>query len=202
MKLRFSCENVETEFRNTPRKICIAAHTVPFIDIFAIYYSSPVFLQLETKIYVSEHSDYLAPWCIPVKRGGFIQQEIGRLSALSEFCRILFPSGGTISWKTGFFILARETRAKIVVLGIDYFRREIVVDSLISLSPISPSFQEIKEIIIQRLRAYPVRYECMFFLQSLGIPYGDETFPISVRSMYIARVLLFLSICFFLSYNK
>jgi len=202
MTLVFSSEKVETEFRNTPRKICIAAHTVPFIDIFAIYYSNPVFLQLDTKIYVSPNSGYLTyffSWCIPVRHGGFVSQEIERLSALPEFCRIIFPSGGTIDWKTGFYILARETGAKIVILGIDYFRGIIVVDSLLDPSHYE-TYSEIKEITIQRLRAYPVRYECMFFLQSLGIPYGDETFPISILSIWTIRGLFFFGLLsFFLS---
>lgn len=198
MKLRFSSEKVEQEFRNTPRKICIATHTMPFLDIFTIYWSSTCWRELETKIYVSENSWYLPSWCIPIRKGGFIGQEIERLSALPEFCHILFPSGGTIVWKTGFYILARETDAKIVVLGIDYVRREIVVDSI--LSPISKSWQEIKQTAIQRLRTYPVRYECMFFLQSLGIPYGCETFPISRRSIWMARGLFFL--CLFIYYIK
>jgi hypothetical protein len=211
MKLRFSSKKVETEFFETPRKICIAAHTVPFLDIFTIYYSSTFWRELDTKIYVSENSYYLPfffSWCIRVKRGGFVQQEVERLSRLLEFCHILFPSGGTITWKTGFYILARETGAKIVILGIDYWNGEIVVDSILTLSPISKSFQEIKEIAIQQLRTYPVRYECMFFLQSLGIPYGDETFPISKRSkrtkqsIWIARGLFFLCLFYFFTYYK
>lgn len=198
MKLRFSSKKVETEFFETPRKICIAAHTVPFLDIFAIYYSSTYWRELYTKIYVSENSWYLPSWCISVKRGGFVQQEVEHLSALPEFCYILFPSGGTITWKTGFYILARETNAKIVILGINYWNGEIVVDSLVS--PISKSYPEIKDITMVKLRTYPAWYECMFFLQSLGIPYGCETFPISRYSIWLARGLFFLGVFSFFAY--
>jgi hypothetical protein len=187
MKLMFSSEKVETEFRNTPRKICIAAHTVAFMDGWSIFWA---FWKAgeEFQIYTTPRPFFLSiftpRWCREIQKNGFVQQEIERLSSLSKFSRVLFPSGGTIHWKTGFFVLARETNAKIVVLGIDYskgfFQGRIVVDSI--LSPQDKSFQEIKETAIQQLRTYPVRYECMFFLQSLGIPYGDETFPISKRS--------------------
>ena len=174
---------------------------MPFLDGITLYYSSKCWRELETKIYVSADSGYLPSWCIPIRKGGFVRQEIKRLSRLLEFCRILFPSGGTIEWKTGFYFLARETGAKIFILGIDYshglFHGLIVVDSL--LSPEEKSWQEIKEIAMAKLRTYPVRYEYMFFLQSLGIPYGCETFPISRTSIWMARGLFFLCLSISLS---
>jgi hypothetical protein len=199
MKLVFSSEKVETEFRNTPRKICIAAHTMPFIDILCLFWAFRKRRE-EFRIYTVPCPFFLSiftpSWCKEIKRNGFVQQEVKSLNTFPEFCRILFPSGGTINWKTGFTIIARETGATIVVLGIDYSKGIIVVDSLLSLSS-NTSFQEIKEFAIQRLRTYPAHYECMFFLQSLGIPYGDETFPISSRSIWIARFVCFLSVCVF-----
>jgi len=206
MKFVFSSEKVETEFRNTPRKICIAAHTIAFIDVLCILWAFRKIIE-EFRIYTVPCPFFLSiftpRWCKEIKRNGFVQQEIQSLNTLPEFCRILFPSGGTIAWKTGFFILARETDATIVLLGIDYSKGIIVVDSLLSPSSTfshpnmsNTSFQEIKQTAIQRLRAYPVRYECMFFLQSLGIPYGDETFPISIRSIWTFRGLFLLELFF------
>jgi hypothetical protein len=204
MKLVFSSEKVETEFRNTPRKICIAAHTIAFIDGWSLFWAFRKQMD-EFQIYTVPRPLFLSiftpSWCREIQKNGFVQQEIEHLSQFPEFCRILFPSGGTIAWKTGFFRLARETGAKIVILGIDYSKGIIVVDSLLSVLPSSNiSFQEIKEFAIQRLRTYPVRYECMFFLQSLGIPYGDETFPISIRSIWTTRVLFFLGLFTVMSY--
>ena len=100
-----------------------------------------------------------------------MNKELAVLSTKPTFCRIIFPSGGTIRWKTGFYILAKLLGAKIAIVGIDYATREVVIDSIIDPAN---TFEETKEICIARLRTYtpgPFWYILRRVLQ-----YGCETY--------------------------
>jgi len=103
-------------------------------------------------VYIRTVGIYKPTYCIEVPTsGGLINRELAELSDKPAFCRILFPSGGTIRWKTGFYVLAKLLGAKIVIVGIDYATRDVVVDSIIDPAN---TFSETKEICIARLRTY------------------------------------------------
>ena len=178
-KLTFRSPDIREQFYNTPKLICIAAHTTPYIDGILLYITVVLSMirgeectNTDIGIYIRTIGVYTPTYFIEVpKSGGFINRELAELSDKSAFCRILFPSGGTIRWKTGFYILAKSLGAKIVIVGIDYATREVVIDSIIDPAN---TFEETKEICIARLRTYtpgPFWYILRRIFQ-----YGCETY--------------------------
>lgn len=178
-KLTFRSPHIREQFYNTPKMICISAHTSPYIDAIVLYItliwniiSDEEHANTDVFLYIRTMGIYTPKYCIKVpKSGGLINRELTVLSDKPAFCRILFPSGGTIRWKTGFYVLAKLLGAKIVIVGIDYATREVVIDSIIA--PAS-TFEETKDICIARLRTYtpgPFWYILRRIFQ-----YGCETF--------------------------
>ena len=134
-------------------------------------------------------------WCEDVKKGGFVQKEIKILKETDVFCRCLFPSGGTVKWKTGFFVLAKETGADIFLLGLDYSNNTVTVDSVLDTKmPV----QEATIIAQQRLRKYSAGP--LYYILRVLIGYGCETYDISTRRLLVIRLGL-ISVTCYLFYN-
>ena len=158
-KLTFRSPEIREQFYNTPKIICISAHTTPYIDVIVLYITLVWSMtrgegraNTDVLVYIRTVGIYKPTYCIEVPTsGGLINRELAELSDKPAFCRILFPSGGTIRWKTGFYVLAKLLGAKIVIVGIDYATRDVVVDSIIDPAN---TFSETKEICIARLRTY------------------------------------------------
>jgi len=178
-KLTFRSPDIREHFYNTPKLICISAHTTPYIDVIVLYITLVWSMTRcegrandDVGIYIRTLGIYTPTYCIEVPTsGGLINRELAGLSAKPAFCRILFPSGGTIRWKTGFYILAKSLGAKIAIVGIDYATRSVVIDSIIDPAN---TFEETKEICIARLRTYtpgPFWYILRRIFQ-----YGCETY--------------------------
>ena len=178
-KLTFRSPDTREQFYNTPKLICISAHTTPYIDGILLYTTVVLGMtrgeeraNTDIGIYIRTLGIYTPKYCIELpKYSGFMNKELAVLSTKPTFCRIIFPSGGTIRWKTGFYILAKLLGAKIAIVGIDYATREVVIDSIIDPAN---TFEETKEICIARLRTYtpgPFWYILRRVLQ-----YGCETY--------------------------
>jgi len=125
------------------------------------------------------------------KKGGFVQKEIKILKETDVFCRCLFPSGGTVKWKTGFFVLAKETGADIFLLGLDYSNNTVTVDSVLDTKmPV----QEATIIAQQRLRKYSAGP--LYYILRVLIGYGCETYDISTRRLLVIRLGLISVTCY------
>ena len=184
-KFIYSSPIIEREFINTPRKICIAAHTTPYFDGIIIYRALKYFGEDNPQAYVRGYSPYFPKWCIPISNaGGFIKNEILSLQDTKKFCRIIFPSGGTVNWKTGFYVLAKELDAKIIIMGIDYSLQTVVVDSIIS--PLD-TFEETKKICITQLRKYIPGPFC--YILRVLCNYGCETHNYNKSFIYFYRYM-------------
>ena len=210
-KFSYSCENTMQDFRNAPRKICIAAHSMPYFEGILLYHaltylglnsewnrSCPGVLSLNPVFYVSGLgiSPYVYDWCMHIPNGGgFIKRECKSLENVYTFCRVMFPSGGNITWKTGFYILAKTLNAKIVIMGIDYKTKQVIIDSVID--PLD-SFEKTKSICITRLRKYEAGPFCYILRVLCG--YGCETYLFDEIHIWIFRcsvITLFLYSCYF-----
>ena len=112
------------------------------------------------------------------------KNEILSLQDTKKFCRILFPSGGTVNWKTGFYVLAKELDAKIVIMGVDYNAHTVVVDSIIS--PLD-TFEETKKICITQLRKYIPGPFC--YILRVLCNYGCETHNYNKSFIYFYRYM-------------
>jgi len=189
-KFSYSSEIVKTDFINAPRKICIAAHSTPYIDGIVLYNALKYLGEDNPIIYVSSYciSPYLVNWCMAIPTtGGFIKSECAALEKITTFCRAIFPSGGTVRWKTGFYILANILGAKIVIMGIDYKSRHVIVDSV--LDPLHGSlFEETKQICITRLRKYEAGPFC--YLLRVLFNYGCETYMFNLKTIWILRLYI------------
>lgn len=126
--VKYEDENTEKELKETKKKIIVVSHSIPFADGLIIHKILER-LRIDHKIY-SRYMWFLTPeWCIDVKPGGFVKQQIEELKDKEEVCRVLFPSGGTIKWKTGYKYIAEGIDAKIFGMGIDYTKMNVCVYS-------------------------------------------------------------------------
>lgn len=192
-KFVFADTRVENDFLNSPKKICIAAHSTPYFDGIILYNALKTMGEEDPCLYARGFSPYCSAIQIP-GNGGFVKSEISLLQNASTFCRIIFPSGGKIIWKTGFYVLAQQLQAKIVILGIDYRHKLLVVDSIIDPND---TFERTKDICIERLRKYAPGPFC-YFLRVL-CNYGCETHIYSNFAIKCGRVMI---ICFLLLFYK
>lgn len=167
----FSSDEVEIEFEQAKRKVIIAAHTFPFLDGFLLHRA---LVQLNTphKIYTKGLFNLGPEWCEEVTCGGFVSSQIDKLKLLPQFCRCIFPSGGTVKWKSGFYNIAKDTNATVFLFGLDYKTKQVVVDC--SFDPLSCDFEYIKRHSKVRLRRFSpgqlhALLRCLF-------GYGDECY--------------------------
>jgi hypothetical protein len=197
-KILYSTSELEKDFLNSPRKICVAAHSTPFFDGYILYNAFKSFGENNPQVYARGPSPYFPDWCIQItNKGGFVKNEILSLQNTPKFCRILFPSGGTITWKTGFYVLAKQLHAKIVVCGIDYNTNSVIVDSIID--PLD-TFEETKKFCISRLRKYSPGP--LGFILRILCNYGCETYKYNKEIIYFYRcifiaMLLYMFILYF-----
>lgn len=197
-KFSYSSQNTMEQFLSSPKKICIAAHSTPYVDGIVLYYALKCFGINDPNIYVSSYciTPYLHKSCISIpSTGGFIKREQTELENKSTFCRVIFPSGGTITWKTGFYTLAKVLDAKIVVLGIDYCTRQVIVDSVIDTSR---TFEETKQICITKLRKYESGPLC--YLLRVLCNYGCETYMFDIKTMWNIRLCIIVFVLVFIVY--
>jgi len=185
----YSTTELEKEFLNSPKKICIAAHSTPFFHGYILYNAFKCFGEKNPQVYARGPSPYFPDWCIQItNKGGFVKNEILSLQHREKFCRILFPSGGTITWKTGFYVLAKELDAKIVVCGIDYGTNSVIIDSIID--PFD-TFEETREFCISRLRKYSPGP--LGFILRVLCNYGCETYKYNEQEIFFYRGSLFIT---------
>ncbi len=76
------------------------------------------------------------------KTPNFINNEVNYLNSLKSYCAIIFPSGGTIHWKSGFYYLSKLTKTPIYVVHLNYIDNKIeVIDRFFILEQ---PFDEVK----------------------------------------------------------
>jgi len=199
-KFSYSSQNTKTDFINAPRKICIAAHSTPYFDGIVLYYALKYFGEKNPIIYVSSYcfTPYLHKSCMAIpSNSGFIKSECTSLEKLPTFCRIIFPSGGKVWWKTGFYVLAKILSAKIVIIGIDYKTRSVVIDSVID--PRLHTFEETKKICIDRLRNYEPGPFC--YVLRVLCNYGCETYMFDMKTLWYLRISILFILLYSISAN-
>jgi hypothetical protein len=91
----FSNEEVAKAYEHSRRKVVIAAHTFPFLDGTVLNHALKQ-LGTQHKIYTKGLFGFGPVWCEEVTEGGFVSRETNKLNKLPDFCRAIFPSGGTV----------------------------------------------------------------------------------------------------------
>lgn len=197
-KFEYSSEDTEYYFLQNPRKICISAHSMPYIDGLIVYSALKYLGEINPILYGRGlFFGYGPHWYKEIStNGGFVNKEIIELSNKSSFCSVIFPSGGTIEWKSGFYILSKKLNVPIILIGIDYFEKKVIIDSIIL--PIN-NLEETKKVCIECLRKYsPNRFS--LFLR-IFMNYGCEVYDFNWKQIWFYR-FLFISIfiSFFIFY--
>ena len=148
----FASQKVLDQFVSTKKMICISAHSTPLIDGILLHIALHKLGILNHIFYVRGLFGFCPEWCKEISYGmGFIKGEIELLKYDECFCRVIFPSGGNVKWRTGFYILAKETKSTIIILGLDYNKKQIIIDSCLSTNE---DFNTVKLKAIKRLKKY------------------------------------------------
>lgn len=187
-RVRFASESVEERWANTERKVVISAHTTPFLDGIHLHFALD---RLETPhvIYARGLGCLCPSWCREIEPGGFVSGEVRALRSKASFCRGVFPSGGAVAWKSGFYHIARQTGAGVFVFGIDYGRRRVVVDSF--FDPRRMTAADVRDRAIDRLRAYGPGPVCVPMRVLFG--YGDVVHDVASWKLRCVRVGIFVA---------
>ena len=121
-------------------------------------------------IYVGCFFNYKNDWIRPVKSPNFIKNEISYFNSVNEVCAIIFPSGGTIYWKSGFYYLAKLTDTPIYIAHINYIDNKIKIIDRIETA--NTEYDTIKNKCLYTFKKY---IKIPWWSQLLNLfGYGDE----------------------------
>jgi len=167
--MEFKNYDLQSNFHKDTKKIIICNHSTPFIDVLWIHNSLKL---LETKhfIYMSYFFNYENEWLRPIRSPKFIKNEVNYLNSLKEYCAIIFPSGGTINWKSGFYYLSKLTRTPIYLVHLNYIDNKIEVIDRIFI--FHQSLDEIRNKCISIYKSFNKVPIWTNILKYVG--YGDE----------------------------
>ena len=114
----------------------------------------------------------LDTWIRPIRSPHFIEKETRHLNSLHRCCSVIFPSGGKIKWKSGFFYLAKNTKIPLYIARLNYLNKKIEILERISLA--DDNLEDVKTHIIKTLRTgrSPTLW-WMYLFKWFG--YGDES---------------------------
>ena len=169
----------------------MTAHSTPYFDGIILYKALQFLGEKNLLVYPRGPSPYFPKWCRPTDNRGGFKEEYNELQHTTNLCRVIFPSGGNVTWKTGFYVLAKKLNAKIVILGIDYKNYRVVVDSIVQPRK---TFEETKDTCMKQLRKYEAG-PCCYILRVL-FNYGCETHRFDKVKIYFSRGLLGIFVLF------
>lgn len=183
-KFEFASADVAAEFATADRKICISAHSTPFLDGILLHVAMEKFGVSDHIIYVRGLFSLCPDWCKEISNvRGFLNGEIELLKSQATFCRIFFPSGGTVWWKSGFYALAKETKAVIIVVGINYSTRSVIVDSCLSTDD---DYNIVKMKAVSRLKKYGAGP--IYLIMRIFTGYGCLTYDVNSSILVVTRL--------------
>ena len=166
--MEFESKRLKHTFYNEPKKIIVCNHCLPFIDGLWLHF----ILNIPHIIYVGHCFGYENSWIRPIRSPDFIEKETRLLNSLERCCCVIFPSGGKIKWKSGFFYLAKNTNIPLYIARLNYSNKKIEILERILLSD-TAEFDKVKSHIIQTLKSGSKTLWWMYILRWFG--YGDES---------------------------
>jgi len=167
--MEFTSKKLKHAFFNEPKKILVCNHCVPFLDGLWLHFILNI-EKISHFIYVGHCFWYENSWIRPIRSPHFIEKETHFLSLQRRCCCVIFPSGGKIKWKSGFFYLAKNTKIPLYIARLNYSNKKIEILERISLAD---DFQDVKSHIITTLRKGSRTLWWMYIFKWFG--YGDES---------------------------
>jgi 1-acyl-sn-glycerol-3-phosphate acyltransferase len=169
--MHFLTEELKQSFYNDNKKLIIANHCAPFMDGLWIHNSLDS-INIKHCIYAKYMLGYSNEWLKSIPSVNFVRSEIEEIEPLTQYCGVIFPSGGKGEWKSGFYYLAKELDIPIYVMYLDYTKNEIIIKGKLKVTEFS-DFKMIKDICIDiikgnknpwwtdYLRVFGYKDECM-----------------------------------------
>lgn len=131
-RVQFQSEEIKHIFWATNRKILIAGHTTHIETYIVQKHIERLVPNTQTIVIDKKLPLYLCNMLNihhkPARKPNFItklSKDIGD----DDFCLIWYPSAGLCKWKTGAFVFSKLKHAHLFVLGIDYSKKLIMIDS-------------------------------------------------------------------------
>lgn len=167
--MEFKNCQLQFNFYSDTKKIIICNHSTPFVDGIWIH-NSLQSLNIKHFIYMSHFFNYENEWLRTIKTPKFITNEVDYLNSLNDYCAIIFPSGGTINWKSGFYYLSKLTRTPIYLVYLNYIDNKIEVIDRIFI--VDQSLDQVKNTCIEIYKSFNKVPIWTNILKYVG--YGDE----------------------------
>jgi len=158
--------NIYHTLHEYKRAVVIFSHTsyIDFVILVIYFFAYPqYFARVFTLVkpqpflytgYMLRHYRCIAATSVANKNGGSIQTIIDRLKYEPEWCFLLSPKGTILNrpWRSGYYHIAKELNATLMVTGFDYETKEIVLRGIVSPDDEEPIVRnnleiELKEIV-------------------------------------------------------
>lgn len=166
--MEFMSDELRYRFFNDPKKLLVCNHCAPIIDGLWLHIALTV-ENVSHYIYMGHCFQYGNSWLKPIQSPHFIETEIRSIQRMKQCCPAIFPSGGAIKWKSGFYYIAKYADIPIYIVRLNYSLRKIEVIDRIKIENHN-TFDEVKQHIFKRMRIKPPWW--ISVLNWFG--YGDE----------------------------
>tara|TARA_Y100000389_G_C17454944_1_gene517478 strand:- start:2508 stop:3035 length:528 start_codon:yes stop_codon:yes gene_type:complete len=166
----FKTDELKSLFINDDRKIIICNHFIPFIDGLWLHkiLSNE---EINHFIYMSNCFNYNNSWLRSIKTPNFVCNEVKYLKSLNNYCAVIFPSGGTIEWKSGFYYLSKKSYTPIYICYLNYIDKRIEIIGRVTINE-SSNYKTVKE---KCLSIYKNKVKIPVWCKYLKVfNYGDE----------------------------
>ena len=165
-------EELRFRFYNDPKKLLVCNHCAPIIDVLWLHIALTI-ESVSHYIYLGHCFQYENSWLKPIKSPHFVETEIRSIKQTNKCCPVIFPSGGTIKWKSGFYYIAKHADIPLYIVRLNYTVRKIEIIARVTVNDYN-TYEEIKHNIIARIRGRGdiKQYWINSVLYWLG--YGDE----------------------------
>ena len=169
--MEFFSDELRCRFYSDRKKLLVCNHCIPVIDGLWLH----VLLNLEHVshyMYIDYCFQYGNSWLKPITSPNFIRKEVNSIQNSRECCSVIFPSGGTVKWKSGFYHIAKNAAIPIYIVRLNYSQWKIEILGRVTVHDHS-TFAEVKKHIIGWLRVGKGKRPWLSsFLHWFG--YGDE----------------------------
>jgi hypothetical protein len=170
--MEFASDELRYRFYDDPKKLLVCNHCAPIIDGLWLHIALTI-ESVSHYIYMGHCFQWGNSWLKPIQSPRFVENEIRSIQSSDQCCPVIFPSGGTMKWKSGFFYIAKSADIPIYIVRLNYAVRKIEVVGRVTVHDHN-TFEEVKQYIIARMRAgkYKKPMWWMSILHWFG--YGDE----------------------------
>ena len=170
--MEFFSDELRCRFFNDPKKLLVCNHCIPVID--GIWLHTMLTIEnISHYMYIGYCFQYGNSWLKPIISPNFVKKEVRSIQKSKECCPVIFPSGGTMKWKSGFFHLSRNAAIPIYVVRLDYTLGIIEILGRVTVNDHN-TFEEVKKHIISWMRSGWKKKSPWWITCLHWFGYGDE----------------------------